>query len=108
MSSQSSPDCEILPAHSTEDSKIVTLEQQIAAQKEQNGDIQRLSDGLEDVYDNAKLLVHIKSLTRELAEAFIDTVYVYEENKIETVFLLDDVLKTMKERIESNDGVLRG
>ena len=67
-----------------------------------------MSDGLEDVYDNAKLLVHIKSLTRELAEAFIDTVYVYEENKIETVFLLDDVLKTMKERIESNDGVLRG
>jgi DNA invertase Pin-like site-specific DNA recombinase len=80
--------------------KITALEQQIASQRQESDGFQRLSDGLDTYSEQAKLFVHTKSLTRDMVEAFIDTVYVYGEEQIEVVFKFEDVLGLTMEQLE--------
>ncbi len=48
-------------------------------------------------------VVDTKSLTRDMVEAFIDTVYVYGEEQIEVVFKFENVLGLTMEQLEAEE-----
>lgn len=43
------------------------------------------------------------TLTEEMADAFIETVYVYDENRIEVEFRFNDLLNRLTEKFVTED-----
>lgn len=48
--------------------------------------------GIEDITKEGERIVPERGLTREMAEAFIDRIYVYDKERIEVVFKSEDIL----------------
>lgn len=57
-----------------------------------------IRSGVEEIAEEGDRLVPDRGLTREMAEAFIDRIYVYDKDRIEVVFKSEDVLNKALER----------
>ena len=51
-----------------------------------------IRSGIEEISEEGDRLVTGRGLTREMAEAFIDRIYVYDKDRIEVVFKSEDIL----------------
>jgi DNA invertase Pin-like site-specific DNA recombinase len=58
-----------------------------------------IADGISNINEKSAAYMGYDTLTKEMVDAFIGMVYVYDEHKIEVEFLFDDLLKTMAEKI---------
>ncbi len=62
-----------------------------------------LLDGVADINGKSAVYMGDDTLTKEMADAFIETVYVYDDNRIEVEFRFDDLLKKLTEKLVTED-----
>lgn len=58
------------------------------------------SDGLQELADQGQAVKGGGRLTKEMVEAFIERVYVYDSNKVEVVFQCEDVILAALDQYE--------
>ena len=65
------------------------------------------SDEIDRLRNQAEESMVYDTLTKEMADAFIDTVYIYDDKRIEVSFTFDDLLleAVEKQNEEGNGGV---
>ncbi|MCD8337851.1 MAG: recombinase family protein [Lachnospiraceae bacterium] len=59
---------------------------------------------IKEVQARADGTLHFDKMTREIAEAFVDTVYIYSTKKVEIVFLFDDLIRKVAEYLGQETG----
>jgi DNA invertase Pin-like site-specific DNA recombinase len=78
--------------------KIETLKQNLEHVRAVVNDNLAVSDGIAKLNDKAEEALICDKLTREIAEAFIETVYIYDSKTIEVQFKFDDLLQRAMEK----------
>lgn len=64
-----------------------------------------VSDEIDRLKNQAEESMVYDTLTKEMAEAFIDTVYIYDDKRIEVSFTFDDLLlEAMEKQNEKGNG----
>ena len=79
--------------------KIETLQDSLDRIRLLLGQGSEIVDSISNINEKSVVYMGYDTLTKEMVDAFVGMVYVYDEHKIEVEFLFDDLLKTMSEKI---------
>ncbi|MCD7763643.1 MAG: recombinase family protein [Lachnospiraceae bacterium] len=97
-----------LEEYQTEKTSVAEQLKTVQTQYDRLASLEQKEDSMiaeiEVVQGQAEELMCYGKMTREIAEAFIDTVYIYNAKRVEIVFLFDDLIRRVTEYLEQEAG----